>query len=99
MALLAGLPDATVPEAPFRLPDLRRADASQRGQRAWDAWDGAHPGEAADAELPELAAGRYVEKLVGLEQAVPALDAKHRAQSLLEAAEALYRPGADRSAA
>ena len=76
MALQAGLPDAMVPEEPCPLPDLHRADANQLAQRAWDASDGAHPVEVADAELPELAAVPYVEKLAAPARAVPASTAE-----------------------
>ena len=97
-ALLAELPDAMVPEAPYRHPDLHPADANPRAQPASDASDGAHPGEAADVELPELADGPCVEKSADPELGVPALDAKHSAR-LPEVAAALCTPVAGPSAA
>ncbi len=93
------LPDATVLEEPYPLPDLRRADANPQEQPALDASDAAHPDEAADVELPELAAEPYVEKLADPEQVFPALGAKRPERLLPAAASELCTPDAGQSAA
>jgi len=88
------------PVAAVPLPDLHPADAIPQAPHASDASDAVPPDEAADAVIPALAAVPCAEKLV-----VPAPDVLaptaealppqvHQAQ-----AEALYIPGAGRSAA
>lgn len=87
----------------MRLRGLRRADANRRGRRAWDAWDGVHRDEAADAArlLPlGLAGARCAEKLAGRERGVRERDAKLlRARRHWAAVSVLYKPVADRSGA
>ena len=95
-----GFPDASVPAAAAPLPDLLPTDAIPPVQLAWDASVGAHPDEAADAPIPELAAGPCAEKLAAPAQAVQASDAKlHLAQALPAQPKAPCIPGADPSAA
>lgn len=68
------------PDEPVRAEealDQLQSDAAQSGPSAWDAWDGARRGEAADAfhqRLALLAAGG-AEKSADLERAVQARDA------------------------
>jgi hypothetical protein len=95
-----GFPDALVPAAPSRLPDLRPTDAILPAQLASDASAAVHPDEAADAIVPALAAVPCAEKLAVPAPVVPAQDAEEHFQSVVPAeAEVLYTLGAGRSAA
>jgi hypothetical protein len=101
MELLDALLDAPVLEVPFLLPDLRRADALQRGPRGWDAWAVARPDEAVDGELRVLADARCAEKSAGQARDVLARAVKlNLAGAALRArAKALCTPDVVRSAA
>jgi hypothetical protein len=88
MARPDALPDASVPEAAFLLPDLPLAGAILLAPRGSDASAAVPPDEAWDAALPVPADARYAEKLAAQVQAVPALDAKLRQSKPLPAAAA-----------
>jgi hypothetical protein len=98
-ALLDGLPDAMVPEAPFPLPAPRQADAIPPAQRASDASVAVHPDEAMDAIVPVPAVSLYVEKSAVRERVVPVPDAAHLVQALPAEAPVPCTPDAGRSAA
>jgi len=66
-------------------------------QLASDASVAVHPGEAADAPIPVLAAARCAEKSAAPGQVVPALDAKpHPAQTHPAQPKVPCKPGAGR---
>ena len=89
------LPDASLPAAPFPLPDPRRVDAIPRAQRGWDASAAVLPDEAADAVVPAPVVAPNAEKLAAPVPVVPA----STAVALPAAAEAPCTPGAGPSAA
>jgi hypothetical protein len=94
-----GLPDALVPEGPFRLPGRRPADAIPPAPPASDASVAALLDEAAGAVLPALADVRYAEKLAAPALVVRALASELHLARLPPEVAALYIPGAVRSAA
>jgi hypothetical protein len=100
MALLDALPDALVPAAPFRLLDLRLADAIRLEQRGWDASGAVRPDEAVDAaRLPEPGGEQCAEKLAARVRGGLAQDVKLNWAQLLVGATALYKPAVVQSAA
>jgi hypothetical protein len=95
-----GFPDAPVPAAVARLPDLHPADAIPPAPRVSDASADVRPDEAAGVALLALAAVRYAEKLAVPALVVPEPAVKpYSVRKLPEPAAALYTPDADRSAA
>jgi hypothetical protein len=93
-----GLRDARDRAAAVRLQGLHRADANRRARRGWDAWDGVHRDEGADAArllLRVRAGARCAEKLAGRERGVRARDVKLHWAALW----ALCKPDAGRSGA
>jgi hypothetical protein len=95
MDLQDELPDESLPEEPFPLPDLHRADAILRAQRVWDASAAVPPDAAAGAALPAQVVAPNAERLAALVQAVQ----ESSAVALPAPAEAPCTPGAGPSAA
>ena len=93
------LPDAPVPEAPFRLRDLRPADEIPQVRLSSDALDDVRLDAAAGAIVPAQAAVPYAEKLAVPALVVQAQAVKSRPARLPEAATALCIPDAAPSAA